>query len=284
MTQPHEAGPFLPRPDAANLPNPAQAPVFSRARRGMLQHLAAAGIALGAATGGLLTSGCGDDSEEPYSLGGDGGSDSHTDACGNNCGQGTHCNEVTKKCDPNTDTSDPCGGNCGPGTTCNTDTKKCDPVTAKYAGITWNNSNPGSGNGWSDTLFSADKDHPLGTTAWFDQNEAHVADCFVGYGSGTVLTLNGSGEWWNIQKSWLAAQTGHSTADTAYFSSKQASKDATAELMSYRLTPQQYRPANAFIWRAAGSNNSWTDSQALGSGESQIHCTFVPNNGVVEHH
>ncbi len=261
--------------------------MHSPARSGMLRSIAAAGIVLGSAAAVTLASGCGGESESPYPLSGDTGTDSGTggndgaDPCDNKCGTNTHCNPDTKKCDPNTVT-DPCENKCGTGTVCNPDTKKCDPITTGFAGVTWRNFNPGSGKGWADVMNGTDGEHPLGVTAWFSQGEAPVADCFVAYGSGSILTMQGSGEWWDVQKPWLAAQTGHALSDTAYFTSQQAAKDAAAELQTWRTVPPAYRPGDAFVWRAAGTDKSWQDHDPVTPSDSAIHCVNVPNNGEVE--
>lgn len=282
MTQPQLGESVLSRTDSAanhGATAPDRTQIHAQTRSGMLKMIAAAGIALGA-----LTQGCGGEDDAAVPRDGITTTDSGMDPCDNKCGTNTHCNETTKHCDPNP-VVDPCNNVCGTDTFCDTATGKCEPVPVNtFAGVTWKNTNAGSGNGWVDVLSGTDGDYPLGSTVWFTKGETPATVCFVGFGSGTIFTINGSGEWWNIEKPFLAGQTGHSIDDNAYFTSKQAAKDSAGQLLSYRTTPQAYRPANAFVWRAAGSNQSWVDSEAVGSGQSAIHCANVPNDGVVENH
>ncbi len=287
MSHPQQAEAVFSRPDA--IPHPESAatsgvstPNFTskrhQARGAVLKFLAAAGISMG-----LLSQGCGGSDDGPYSLG-DGGSDAGMNVCGDNCGSGTHCDEATKHCVPDTN-NDPCDNLCGKGTVCNPDTKKCDPVSHDtFAGVTWQNAHAGSGNGWIETINNGGANYPLGNTVWFHQTETPATVCFVGYGSGTILTMNGSGEWWDVESNFLAAQTGHSPGDLAYLTSQQAAKDAAGQLISYRTTPQQYRPANAFVWRAAGSNQSWQENDPIADTDVAIHCADVPSDGIVETH
>lgn len=291
MSQPNQAETVFSHAEAASSRrtsalSPVPSSTHSPVRSGILKSLAAAGIVLGAAATGSLASGCGGESEEPYSFDGNTGTDSGTggndgDPCDNKCGTNTHCNPETKKCDPNTVT-DPCENKCGTGTVCNPETHKCDPVTTGFAGVTWRNFNPESGKGWTDTMYGTDGPHPLGVTAWFSKSESPVADCFVAYGNGSILTMQGSGEWWDVEKPWLAVQTGHSLSDTAYFTSHQAAKDAAAELLTWRTVPPAYRPPNAFVWRAAGTDKSWQDHDPVTPSDSTIHCVNIPSDGVVE--
>ncbi|MFO0780841.1 MAG: hypothetical protein U0519_03060 [Candidatus Gracilibacteria bacterium] len=155
-------------------------------------------------------------------------------------------------------------------------------TTGSFASVTWKNRVSPSGNGFVDVSSGTDGDYVLGKTAAFAKSETGAAVCFIGYGSGTILTLMGAGDWWNPSKSWLGAQVGKNPDDLSYMTSKQASIDSASRLITYRNTSVGSRPANAFYWRAGGTSNSWVDPEAVGSNQSAIHCAFVPNNGVAE--